>query len=49
MNTERSGSVEAELAQERTFGDEGVVVHRDIRVIDLADTTAPQSDTDDAP
>jgi isopenicillin N synthase-like dioxygenase len=48
MTTHASGSVEAELAKERTFGGDGIDVHRDIRIIDLADPTASQSDIDDA-
>jgi len=48
MTMHAPGSVEAELAKERTFGGDGVDVHRDIRVIDLADPAASQSAIDDA-
>lgn len=48
MTTHTPGSVEAELAKERTFGGDGIDVHRDIRIIDLADPTASQDDIDDA-
>jgi len=48
MTTHPSGSVEAELAKERTFGGEGVAVERDIRIVDLSDPTASQADIDDA-
>ncbi len=37
MAPHASGSVEAELAKERTFGGDGVDVERDMRVIDLSD------------
>jgi isopenicillin N synthase-like dioxygenase len=43
----RSGSVETELAKERTFGGAGIDVDREIRVIDLADTSRTQSELDD--
>jgi isopenicillin N synthase-like dioxygenase len=43
-----SGSVETELAKERTFGGDGVDVDREIRIIELADPAMTQSDVDDA-
>lgn len=43
-----AGSVETELAKERTFGGEGVDVEREIRIIDLSDPTATQAHIDDA-
>ena len=42
------GSVETELAKERTFGGDGVDVVREIRIIDLADPAMTQADVDDA-
>ena len=48
MTTHAPGSVETELAKERTFGGEGIDVHRDIRIIDLSDPTASVTDIDDA-
>jgi len=43
-----TGSVETELAKERTFGGAGVDIEREIRVIDLADSSSTQADIDDA-
>ena len=48
MTTHEPGSVEAEIAKERTFGGKGVQVNRDIPVIDLADAALSTSDLDDA-
>lgn len=48
MTKHAPGSVENELAKERTFGGDGVDVHREIRVIDLADPAASRSDIDNA-
>lgn len=48
MTTHAPGSVEAELAKERTFGGDGVRVDRDIRVIDLGDPERSQASIDDA-
>lgn len=48
MTTHPLGSVESELAKERTFGGDGVEVHRNIRIIDLSDSTASPSEIDDA-
>jgi isopenicillin N synthase-like dioxygenase len=48
MSTNASGSADAELAKERTFGGEGVTVERDIRIIDLSAPGTTQADTDDA-
>lgn len=42
-----SGSVETELAKERTFGGQGVEVDREIRVIDLSDPSMTQRELDD--
>jgi isopenicillin N synthase-like dioxygenase len=42
------GSVEAELAKERTFGGDGITVTREIRIIDLSDPNATQANIDDA-
>ena len=47
MTPHASGSVEAELAKERTFGGDGVDVERDMRVIDLSDPDALEADIDD--
>ncbi len=43
-----SGSADAELAKERTFGGMGVEVEREIRVINIADSAMSQAETDDA-
>ncbi|MGA9277260.1 2-oxoglutarate and iron-dependent oxygenase domain-containing protein, partial [Ilumatobacter sp.] len=48
MSAPTTGSVETELAKERTFGGDGVDVDREIRIIDLSDASATQSDIDDA-
>ncbi len=48
MTQPAAGSVETELAKERTFGGDGVDVDREIRIIDLADPTMTQADIDDA-
>ena len=48
MSTPTTGSAEAELAKERTLGGDGIDVERDIRIIDLSDPAATQSDIDDA-
>ena len=47
-STRRSGSAESELAFERTIGGDGVDVEREIRVIDLGDPDASQSEIDEA-
>ena len=48
MTPHASGSVEAELAKERTFGGQGINVARDMRIIDLSDPDVLQADIDDA-
>ncbi|WP_395155487.1 isopenicillin N synthase family dioxygenase [Ilumatobacter sp.] len=48
MTQHASGSVEAELAKERTFGGQGINVVRDMRIIDLSDPDVVQGDIDDA-
>ncbi|MEZ5244517.1 MAG: 2-oxoglutarate and iron-dependent oxygenase domain-containing protein [Acidimicrobiales bacterium] len=48
MTTPPTGSVETELAKERTFGGLGVDVERDIRVIDMSDPTMTRAELDDA-
>lgn len=48
MTQHASGSVEAELAKERTFGGEGTNVVRDMTIIDLSDPDVVKGDIDDA-
>jgi isopenicillin N synthase-like dioxygenase len=48
MSTSLSGSAEAELAKERTFGGEGITVDRTIPVIDLSDPSTSVAELDDA-
>ena len=48
MTPHASGSVEAELAKERTFGGDGIDVAREMKIIDLSDPDATQADIDDA-
>ncbi len=47
MTNPSDGSAETELARERSFGGPGVVVDREIRVIDLSDFDARRSEIDD--
>ena len=48
MSPHASGSVEVELAKERTFGGDGIDVAREMRIIDLSNPDVTQADIDDA-